>query len=369
MRRSRNIYYIPLLLVVIVIGLLHATTPGDRVFVHETLRRLSYFPIIVGGLLYGIRGGLILATCSCLAFIPHLHLFHSMNYQFYLGELTEVILYYLAGIVVGGIASREFRLRRRYQDLSVKLEKSYRRLHEQTRLLLKVEEQLRTSQKLSALGRLAASLAHEIKNPLASIRGTAEILMDDFPEGHPKREFITIMMAEISRLNTSVQDILQYSRGEQAPGRTVPEPTVAIIRRVCSLVEGQIRGKSIRLDLTFGPGSDTGMADGPKLSQVILNVLLNAVEATPEKGHITIDHGLAGDGQQVRICDSGPGIRPQDAETIFKPFVTFKHNGTGLGLHISRTLMTTLGGTITANPTPSGGACFTLVLPETPKPS
>jgi signal transduction histidine kinase len=212
---------------------------------------------------------------------------------------------------------------------------------------------------------MSASLAHEIKNPLASIRGTAEILMDDFPQGHPKREFLDIMMAEISRLNTSVQDILHYSRAGRTQDRTAPEPASAVIRRVSSLLEGRFREKAIRLTVSRETEPDFIAADGPKLSQVLMNLLLNALEATPEGGFVTVEYGTGSDGGGfIRVCDSGPGVRPQDAETIFKPFVTFRKEGTGLGLYISKTLMEGMGGGIGVGEASQGGACFTLTLPE-----
>ncbi|MFH1156166.1 MAG: ATP-binding protein [Pseudomonadota bacterium] len=364
---KNRLLFASLVAMVLGIGALHALTPGHFFFYHDTYRRLSYFPITVGAIWFGLRGGVFLSILTSAAFIPHLVMFWAYGPEAYYSELTEIFFYLSAGIVVGIISQREAGLRRKYKVLSEQLKASYDRLHNQTRQLVEAEELLGQSQKLSALGQMSASLAHEIKNPLASIRGTAEILMDDFPEGHPKHEFMTIMMTEISRLNTSVQDILQYSRGGQVQNRVTPEPTALVLRRVSSLLEGQIRDKSIRLDMVADHDADACMSDGPKLSQVIMNILINAVEATPQGGHITIDYGIAADGQQIRICDSGPGIRTQDMETIFKPFVTFKPNGTGLGLHISRTIMATMGGAIEVSNAPSGGACFTLLLPETPK--
>jgi signal transduction histidine kinase len=299
------------------------------------------------------------------AFIPHLVMYWSFGPEAYYSELTEIFFYLSAGVVVGVISQREAALRKRYQVLSEQLKVSYDRLHSQARQLVEAEELLGQSRRLSALGQVSATLAHEIKNPLASIRGTAEILMDDFPPGHGKREFMEIMMKEIERLNTSVEDILHYSRGERDRAGA-PEPAAAIIRRVASLVEGRIREKSIRLDIAPVTGSDALLADGPRLSQVLMNVLLNAIDATPEGGRITIDHGRGDQGRFIRISDSGPGVKAMDAEAIFQPFVTFKENGTGLGLHISKTLMTGMGGSIDVASSPLGGACFTLLLPESP---
>ena len=190
----KKLAYSGLVLVVIAIGLLHFFTPGYLVLYHDTFRRLSYFPIVLGAIWFGVRGGLSLAILSSIAFIPHLLLYVGQGPEMYIGEFMEVVLYLAAGTVTGFIAGREARLQEKYKNVAEKLEKSYDRLHQETELLIEAEEQLSQSQRLSALGQLSASLAHEIKNPLSSIKGTAEIFLDEFPEGHPKREFVTILL-------------------------------------------------------------------------------------------------------------------------------------------------------------------------------
>ncbi|MBW2470567.1 MAG: sensor histidine kinase, partial [Deltaproteobacteria bacterium] len=186
----RKILFAILVLLVIAICLLHFLTPGYLIFYHDMYRRLSYFPIVLGAIWFGVWGGLALAVMSSIAFIPHVLLYIGQETGAYVSELTEIVLYLAAGTVTGFIAGRESLLRRRYKELSENLEKSYDKLHRETQLLLEAEEQLSAAQKLSALGQLSASLAHELKNQLSSIKGTAEILLDEFPVGHPKREFV-----------------------------------------------------------------------------------------------------------------------------------------------------------------------------------
>ena len=174
-----KLLFFALLVAVVAIGLLHLFTPGDLHFYHNIYRRLSYFPIVLGGLWFGVAGGLGLAVLSSIAFIPHVLLYVGHGSQA-VSELMEIILYLAAGLLVGVISGRQTRLRERYQQLSEKLQASYARLHEETAQLIEAETRLAAAQKFSALGRLSASLAHEIKNPLASIKGTAEILRDEF---------------------------------------------------------------------------------------------------------------------------------------------------------------------------------------------
>ena len=166
--------FILLVIGVAVIGLLHTLTPGHMIFYHDTYRRLSYFPIAIGAILYGVWGGICLAVLSCLAFVPHLFMFWASGPEAYYSELSEILFYLAAGVVIGLISSRENKLREKYKTLSEKLAGSYKRLHEQASQLVEAEKQLGQSQKLSLLGHVSASLAHEIKNPLTSLRSAVE---------------------------------------------------------------------------------------------------------------------------------------------------------------------------------------------------
>lgn len=359
----RKLLFVALVLVVIAIGLLHFFTPGYLIFYHDTYRRLSYFPIVLGAVWFGVRGGLVLALLSSVAFIPHLLLYFGQETDTYLSELTEIILYIAAGGVTGFIASREAKLREKYQTLSDKLEKSYARLHEETSLLLEVEAQLSASQRLSALGRLSASLAHEIKNPLGSIRGAAEILLDAFPVGHEKREFAEIVCKEAGRLSDTVNEILQYSRGTQS-GQPETEKLSNVLERVIRLLDNHRKDKQINITLTGEALAAKLLVDGGKISQVFLNLILNAIDAVPKKGKIGIKVRREKDAIAVDVFDNGPGIPETEKENVFQPFVSGKEDGTGLGLPISRKIIGSYGGWITLRDSEDGGACFTVYLPD-----
>lgn len=360
----RKFLFFILIAVVISIGLLHFFTPGHLVFYHDTFRRLSYFPIVLGAIWFGVKGGLILALLSSIAFIPHILLYVGQGTQAYLAEMMEIVLYLAAGFVTGVFASRERVLREKYQQLSEKLQKSYAQLHEETAQLIEAEKQLAGAQKLSALGKLSASLAHEIKNPLSSIKGTAEILVDEFPPGHPKREFTDILLKETARLNNTVEEILLFSREKKHSGKTVAkEPLADVVSHVAALVERQIKDKNIHLQL---PGKDTlsnFMVEGGKISQVLLNIMLNAIDSVASQGKITVTVEESGDGCFLEVCDNGPGVTETEKEKIFEPFYTGKDEGTGLGLLISRKIVESYGGIISVLDNEGGGACFRIFLP------
>ncbi len=365
MQKTDKIYILLLLLTVVLVGLLHTYTPADKVVFHDIYRRISYLPIVVAALLYGIRGGVILAACTSIAFIPHLRHFYHLGPSAYLSELPEIILYFGAGFVIGAIAAREKQLRIKYQVLSSRLERSYKKLHTQASTLVEAEEQLRASQKLSALGQLSASLAHEVKNPLAAIRGAVEILSDDFPPTHPKREFADILLKETSRLSTTVEEVLRFSR-KQEPGPASPslEPLPQVFERVTTLLENNFHKNNITLTTNLPPPTDNFLVDGDKLAQVFINLLLNSCEAMEKNGRITIETKQDNDKIHIIFRDNGPGIPEKYRSKIFTPFFSTRKEGTGLGLAISSRIVESYGGTISVDSPKNGhGAIFTVSLP------
>ena len=360
----RKLIFGILLLSVVGIGLLHIFTPGELVFYHDTYRRLSYFPIAVGAILFGVTGGLTLAILTSVAFIPHIILFMGAGTESYLSELTEIILYITVAVVIGFIASKERRLREEYELLSAKLKRSYTRLHSETELLIEVEEQLKASQKLSILGQLSASLAHEIKNPLGSIKGTAEILLDDFPETHPKHEFVKILVQEVDRLNMSVDEVLLFSRHPQNIEQKKDwEPLSRVIKRVYKLTQNRIDKKKLSFKLAEVDLCEDCLVDGHRYSQVLLNVVLNAIDAVGNNGRVEIGCQSEASWLVVSISDDGPGIVETELQRVFEPFYSAKETGTGLGLSISKKIVEGYGGKMDIITSKWGGACFRIWVP------
>jgi signal transduction histidine kinase len=203
--------------------------------------------------------------------------------------------------------------------------------------------------------------------PLSSIKGTAEILLDEFPEDHPKKEFVEILLKETERLNNAVEEVLQFSRrgmqGEKKE-QTETEPLSQVIDRVTSLLASQLRKKNIKLTVTGWEVGKAFFIAGEKLSQVFLNIILNSIDATPAKGEISIETMKHADGYTVSVKDDGSGIPAELADKIFNPFYSTKEGGTGLGLSISKKIVESYGGTLTLSDAEAGGACFTVFLPK-----
>jgi signal transduction histidine kinase len=227
-------------------------------------------------------------------------------------------------------------------------------------------QRLAHSERLASMGELAASLAHEIKNPLAGIDGAVQVMADELPETDPRKEILLEILNQVRRLDKTVRDLLAFAR----PGRpdVAPCNLHQVLDRTLLLLAGDPEAKRMRVVRNYRPDLPPLAADGKQLGQVFLNLILNAVQAAPAGGPVTIRTDVrSGGGAEplvtVEVADCGPGIPAHLREEIFKPFVTTKHRGTGLGLSVSRRIVEEHGGSIEVESPQAGGAVFRVLLP------
>ncbi|MHB8766111.1 MAG: sensor histidine kinase, partial [Deferrisomatales bacterium] len=194
------------------VSLLHYVTQTDRPLLHDLYRRLYYFPVGLAAVWFGARGAVLVSAAVAVAYAPHILLHWEHQSREMANQFMEVLLYFGFSWAIGHFADRERHLRVQCQVAADRLDRSYHELRNQADQILGIEEQLRRADRLSAMGQLAAGMTHEIRNPLGSIKGTAEILKDDFPPGHPKAEFLQILLRETDRLNRVVEEFLGYTR-------------------------------------------------------------------------------------------------------------------------------------------------------------
>ncbi len=223
---------------------------------------------------------------------------------------------------------------------------------------LTLERRLSRAENLAAMGRLTATLAHEIKNPLAIVRGSAKRLGKMEPEQQALTDSI---VEEVDRLSRTVNRYLQFARGEQVPGES--GDAVAALTATLDLLEGEFHDRRVQLAREFAPGAAPVRLDSESLKQVFLNLVLNALEATPEGGRVRVTAAVADGRLEVVVHDSGPGLAPDVLARLGEPFVTTKAQGTGLGLFLARRLLRAAGGDLAANNAASGGAVVRVHLP------
>jgi len=345
---------------ILVISLFHYFTPLHLHHIHDIFQRLYYLPIILAALWFGLRGGLGSALVVSIVYAPHILFQWGGQLTVEMEKYLEILLYNVVGCLTGLLAQRERERRMELQRSAEGLEESYSRLQQQSEHIIAVEEQLRRAEKLSTLGEMAAVLAHEIRNPLGSIRGTAEILRDDYPAGSPKHEFIEIQIKETERLNRVVEDFLRMARPQP------PEKRRCSLREeletIVTLTAGSARARKISLVLEPLASDLHLLGDGEKLRQAFLNILINALQATPAGGQVVVSARQAGDKVLVTFRDSGSGIDAESLQRIFEPFFTTKEDGTGLGLAVTKKIIEGHGGTLVVESSPGTGTTVTITL-------
>jgi len=240
----------------------------------------------------------------------------------------------------------------------------------------RAEEQLRRADRLAALGRMAATIAHEVRNPLAAISGSVEMLhQDSLPVG-PSRELLGIILRETSRLKLITGQFLEFSKPQPLLCR--PCPVTPLLRETLLLLErsGE-RHPALRWALAEETPEPIALADPDQLRQVVWNLCLNAVQAMPDGGELTvtvrqIPPGAPGGPDrsdawvEIAFRDSGLGIPREEVARIFEPFYTTRASGTGLGLSIARTLLESMGGSVAVHSEMGQGTTFTIRLRRAP---
>jgi two-component system, NtrC family, sensor histidine kinase HydH len=360
MRRQELIRLLILVFLVAVITALHYLTTVQDTRFHDIYRRLYYIPIVLGGLWFSLRGGVATAIAISVLFAPHVLFQWGHHPTAHPEQYLEILLYNVIGFLTGFLAQRERYQKIRYQKAAERLEESYSQLRSQADLILEIEEQLRRADRLSALGELSAGMAHEIRNPLGSIRGTAEILRDGLPAGDARHEFTGILIREVERLNRVVEDFLRFAR--PAPLARAPVDIDRILGEVLTLLRQTSMKSRVLVELDAG-GLPPFSGSGEQLRQAFLNLALNALQAMPEGGELKVFTRQVDGEVRISFADRGQGIPPENLERIFNPFFTTRHEGTGLGLAISHRIVQAHGGRMQVESRLGQGTSFTIHLP------
>ena len=235
-------------------------------------------------------------------------------------------------------------------------------LAEANRSLQEAEAAVRRSERLAALGQLSAGLAHELRNPLGTIRASAEMLLKNVPEGSEMaRELAGFISSEVDRTNSLVTRFLEFARPLEL------QPQRAELAEVLDSAIAQLERVQPRRDVTiyrnYSPDVRPFAFDAELLERVFYNLLLNAAQATPPGGEVTVKTRAVGGAVEVSVIDRGSGIEAGQLENIFNPFLTTKKEGVGLGLAIVSKIVDLHGGKIAVESQPGKGSIFRVLLP------
>jgi two-component system sensor histidine kinase HydH len=228
-----------------------------------------------------------------------------------------------------------------------------------------LRKEVERSQRLAAVGSLAAGVAHEIRNPLSSLKGFATYFRQRYGEVPDDVKVADIMIQEVDRLNRVITELLEFSRPMEMKRKAAD--LANLVRHVLRTVEGQAREKEITVKTALSPGFPEAFIDPDRMTQVFLNLFLNALAAM-EKGGVLSVSVTRHDGGSLRVTvtDSGAGIRKEDLGRVFDPYYTTKPSGTGLGLAIVHRIVEAHGGEIRLESEPGKGTTFTILLPIEP---
>lgn len=339
---------------------------GGTVSINSSYYPIYYLPVITAAIYFGPVGTMLWTALASAAYCSYL-IPALQEYELTPSGKVElairILFFFFAGILVNQFAMENRRRLKESQELSETLAESNRQLK-------LAQEEARRSERLAALGQLSAGLAHEIRNPLGVIKGSAEMLNQKLQGTAPlAQELAGYISSEVNRLNALVARFLDFAR----PSRLQLQPVspTALVDRALESVQAQYPEAKIAVERHYADDLPQIQADERLCEQVFVNLICNAYEAmNGAGGKLSVSVAPASaenvSGVTVEIQDSGPGVPADLREQIFNPFFTSKENGVGLGLSIVAKIVDDHRGSIQLKSGPGEGACFHVFLPAKP---
>jgi two-component system sensor histidine kinase HydH len=360
---KRGVSYVILLKILLATLLIDHT---GEIGINSSYYPIYYLPVVTAALYCGtwltLFWTFLASAAYCSYLYPAMQEYELTPEAF--GYLAlRILFFFLAAMVVNRFAQQSLHQTQLYRDLAERLAETNRRLEQ-------AQAEARRSERLAALGQLSAGLAHEIRNPLGVIKGSAEMLTQKLQASDElARELAGYISTEVNRLSALVTEFLDFARPLHAQPQLAD--LTALLDRVLQIVAGRFAGKPgpvVRVERHYASGLPLVPLDESLCEQAFLNLVQNAYEAMEERGGVLrVDVQLAAkdgrDGVELRLADTGPGVPEELREEIFNPFVTTKKTGVGLGLSIVSKIVDGHGGSIRVENAAEGGAVFTLFFP------
>jgi len=358
--QSRGVSYVILLKILLATLLIDHT---GEIGINSSYYPIYYLPVVTAALYCGpwmtLLWTLIASAAYCSYLYPAMQEYEITPEAIgYLG--LRIMFFFLAAMVVNRFSRQSQHQTQLYRELAERLAETNRRLEQ-------AQAEARRSERLAALGQLSAGLAHEIRNPLGVIKGSAEMLIQKLQASDElSRELAGYISTEVNRLSALVTEFLDFARPLRA--QLQPGDLTAVLERALEIVAYRWKGKPVRVERDYTSGLPPVPLDESLCEQAFLNLVQNAYEAMEDHGGtLRVEARLAThddrNGVQLVLADTGPGIPDELREEIFNPFVTTKKSGVGLGLSIVSKIIDGHHGSIHVENAPKGGAVFTLFFP------
>lgn len=324
---------VPIVLLVAALSAIHQSDSAHASIFASTIHRLFFIPLFLASLLFGLRGGLICAAVISLNFIPDYLGEHKPSMVSQVNTAMEVLLYFVTAFITGLFVDRERREANR----------------------------LKQAENLALLGQAAAAVAHELKTPLVAIGGFALQINRDLEKDHPHREKLRIIVDQVAHMERLLREMLDYSRPMQL--RLQPQSLNELVGEVVALCTVSAKEAEVSLVQESDPELDSPPMDGARMKQVVLNLVQNAVQASPKGSKVWVITRKYPKYVEVEVADQGPGIPREIWDKLFFPFFTTKRGGTGLGLAISHKIVEAHGGVLELVKSNENGTIFRVQLP------
>jgi two-component system sensor histidine kinase HydH len=325
-----------ILLIAFLIGAilcLHYLTPSKLRYQHAVYRIFFYLPLILGGFWFGMKGTLFVSGTVVVFYLLYLlDQWKGLSFELF-DTFLEMGIYLVIAFVIGYLVEQE-----RKERL----------------------ELVRTGS-LAAVGTAVAEVAHDMKTPLIAIGGLAAQVSRELRPDDPDQKKLGLVIQETARLESMVKEMLEFGRSMAL--QTAKTDLNDLILEVTSTTQGMAKSAKVELETDLDMSLPFLMLDAPRIKQVLLNLVTNALQASPPGERVRVRTHGGRRKVDLEVSDSGPGIREKDREKIFTPFFSTKGGGTGLGLAIVKKIVEAHGGKVFFHPNPGKGVTFVVQFP------
>jgi len=331
--------------------------------VHDLHRTLFFIPVIYAALVFRVRGSLIASLAFLCIVLPR-----ALMFSPYPDPLLRPLLFVTFAALISLLLATQLNRVERERRARAELSAAYQELNQYHQRLKESQEQLIQAEKLTSLGQMAASIAHEVNNPLSGVLVYTQLLSKKIASNSISREvildYLSKMDSELTRSTRLVRNLLDFAR--QSPPALGKVDINEVVDRALDLVAHSFEKQDIEVVKEFNPSLPQLVADYDQLQQVCTNLILNAIQAMPEGGWLTLRTSAEGDGQlKIEVEDTGYGISAENMRKLFTPFFTTKSEvkGVGLGLAVAYGIIQRHHGRIEVQSQEGEGTTFTIYLP------
>jgi signal transduction histidine kinase len=330
---SRTFRILVITALVASISLLHYAADLGRVYEHSFYRELYFLPIILAGFWFGLKGGLATSLTVTALYLPFVFIQQVGFSLTKFDACMEVLLFNIVAATLGFLRERELKHRGR----------------------------LRQAETLAAMGQALSSVAHDMKTPLISIGGYTNFVRNKLVDSDPNRHHLKVVLRQAQRLEAMVKKMLDFSRSLQLDKS--PTNLRQLLQEVVEVVKKEASNRDVDLEIVHTDGLQPVNVDPMRLEQALLNLVINAVQASTRGEAVTLRTIHYDGGVAIEVSDRGEGIPEETRSQILAPFFTTKKDGVGLGLPIANRIVEAHSGELEILDNPDRGVTFRIVLP------